>query len=187
MKIEEIYGNLPTLETERLFLRKIKTDDLEDMFIYGSNANVTKCVTWNTHQTRADTKEFIDFALDNYKNKQVAPWGIEMKGEQKLIGTIDFVWWKPVHKTAEIGYVISEDYWGKGITTEAVKRLIEFGFRNMELFRIQAKCFVENIGSQRVMEKAGMSYEGTNRKDMLVKGIHRDLKVYSILKEEFQG
>jgi ribosomal-protein-alanine N-acetyltransferase len=185
MEIEKIYGDLPVLETERLILRKITLEDVEDMYSYASNEEVSKYVTWNTHRTLSDTKEFVEFVLNQYENKKVAPWGIEYKENGKFIGTIDFVWWQPNHKSAEIGYVISKDYWGKGITTEAAKEVIKFGFEKMDLVRIQARCFVENIGSQRVMEKVGMSFEGIIRKGIFVKGKHRDLKVYSILKEEF--
>ncbi|MEH7418753.1 GNAT family protein [Neobacillus drentensis] len=185
MKIEEIYGDLPRLETERLILRKVKLDDVEDMFSYGSNEEVSKYVTWNTHKTLSDTKEFIDFILTKYKSGQVAPWGIEYKDNGKLIGTIDFVWWEPNHKMAEIGYVISQDYWGNGLTTEAAKEVIKFGFEKMNLVRIQARCFVENIGSARVMEKTGMSFEGIIRKGVFIKGKHQDIKMFSILKEEF--
>ncbi|MCM3569150.1 GNAT family N-acetyltransferase [Neobacillus mesonae] len=185
MKIEQIYGNLPALETERLLLRKISLADVDDMFAYCSNEAVSKYVTWETHQSLKDTEQFINFVLQQYGNKRVAPWGIEFKETGKLIGTIDFVWWHPLHQSAEIGYCLSQDYWGKGITTEAAKKVIKFGFEKMDLMRIQARCFTGNFGSQRVMEKAGMSFEGINRKAMLIKGKHRDLKVYSILKEEF--
>ncbi|WP_066393301.1 GNAT family N-acetyltransferase [Neobacillus mesonae] len=185
MEIEKIYGNLPTLETERLILRKLTLADVDDMFAYCSNAEVSKYVTWDTHRMTSDTKHFVNYVLQQYKNKKIAPWGIEFKETGKLIGTIDFVWWRPEHSSAEIGYVISQDFWGQGITTEAAKEIIKFGFENMELIRIQARCFTENIGSQRVMEKAGMSLEGINRKAMFIKGKHRDLKMYSILKEEF--
>lgn len=185
MEIERIYGNLPMLETERLLLRKITLDDIEDMNLYSSNEQVTKYVTWNTHKTLSDTKAFVEFVLNKYENEQVAPWGIENKENGKFIGTIDFVWWKPEHKIAEIGYVISKDFWGKGLTTEAAKKIVRFGFEKMDLVRIQARCFVKNIGSARVMEKSGMSFEGILRKAMFVKGKHQDLKMYSILKEEF--
>ncbi|MCM3724272.1 GNAT family N-acetyltransferase [Neobacillus cucumis] len=185
MEIEKIYGNLPILETERLILRKVTLDDAEDIFSYGANEEVTKYVTWNTHKTLSDTKEFIDIILNRYKNSQVAPWGIEYKDNGKLIGTIDFVWWEPNHKIAEIGYVISQDYWGNGLTTEAAKEVIKFGFEKMNLVRIQARCFVENIGSARVMEKTGMSFEGIIRKGIFVKGKHQDINMYSILEEEF--
>ncbi len=102
-----------------------------------------------------------------------------------MIGTVDFVSWHPNHNSAELGYVLAQPYWGKGTTTEAAKKLIGFGFEKMDLVRIQARCFVENIGSERVMEKVGMTFEGTLRKAMFAKGKHQDLKVYSILKEEF--
>ncbi|QGM30232.1 GNAT family N-acetyltransferase [Bacillus sp. N3536] len=185
MNVEKIYGDLPILETERLILRKVTIEDIQDMYLYGSDEEVSKYVTWNTHETISDTKGFVEFVLNKYKNKQVSPWGIECKENGKFIGTIDFVWWQPNNKTAEIGYVISKDYWGKGLTSEVAKEIIKFGFEKMNLVRIQARCDVENIGSARVMEKAGMSFEGIIRKGIFVKGMHRDLKMYSILNEEF--
>ena len=184
MEIEKIYRDLPILETERLILRKVTLEDLEDMYLYGSDEDVAKYVTWDRHKSIADTKAFIEFILSNYQNKQVAPWGIEYKENGKFIGTIDFVWWQPNHKMAEIGYVLSKDYWGQGLTTEAAKELIKFGFNEMDLVRIQARCLVENIGSSRVMEKAGMQFEGIIRKGMFVKGKHQDLKMYAILRED---
>jgi [ribosomal protein S5]-alanine N-acetyltransferase len=183
MNVEEIFGDLPILQTERLILRKITLDDLDDMYSYCSNDEVSKFVTWDTHKRVTDTKDYVEFVLDQYTNKKIAPWGIEYKENGKLVGTIDFVTWEPNHKTAEIGYVISQDYWGEGITTEAAKELIKFGFETMDLVRIQARCFEENIGSERVMKKAGMSFEGILRKAMYVKGNHQNLKIYSIIKE----
>lgn len=185
MEIEKIYSDLPILETERLILRKVTLEDVEEIHLYGSDEDVSKYVTWNTHKTISDTLEFVEFILNKYKNKQVAPWGIEYKETGKLIGTIDFVWWQPNHQTAEIGYVLSKEYWGKGLMSEAVSEILRFGFKEMDLVRIQARCFLENIGSSRVMEKAGMQFEGILRKGMFVKGEHQDLKMYSILKEEF--
>jgi [ribosomal protein S5]-alanine N-acetyltransferase len=185
MKVEEIYKDIPVLETERLILRKITLDDLEDMFEYGSDEEVSRYVTWDTHKTTNDTKDFIEFVLSKYEKGKVAPWGIELKETGKLIGTVDFVSWSPDHNNAEIGYVLSRAYWGMGITTEAAYELIRFGFEHMELVRIQARCFLKNIGSERVMEKLGMTFEGIVRKGMFAKGKHQDLKLYSILKEEF--
>ncbi|WLD93064.1 GNAT family N-acetyltransferase [Alkalihalobacillus sp. AL-G] len=185
MESEQIYGNLPVLETERLILRKVTTEDLEDMYAYGSNDKVSRYVTWNTHRSLSDTKEFLDFVLQGYEDRKLAVWGIEYKENGRLIGTIDFVSWNPKQQHAEIGYVLSQDYWGKGIMTEAAKEIIKFGFEKMELTRIQARCFLENIGSERVMEKVGMSFEGIIRKGMRLNDEHQDLKLYSILKEEY--
>ena len=185
MEARNIFDPFPELETERLILRKIRMEDAHDMYAYGSNPEVTKYMTWNTHQSIEDTKEFLVFALSQYEKKELAPWGIERKGTGKLIGTIDFVGWKIPHRVAELGYVLSQDFWGQGIAAEAAKELIKFGFVQMNLMRIQARCFVENTGSERVMQKAGMTYEGVIRKGMYAKGKHQDLKMYSILRDEY--
>ncbi|MGG4202691.1 GNAT family N-acetyltransferase [Peribacillus frigoritolerans] len=185
METGEIYSDLPILETERLILRKVTIQDVNDMFEYCSNQEVSRFVTWDAHESLDDTKEFIGFVLNQYLHGKVAPWAIEYKENHKMIGTIDFVSWNPGQNSAEIGYVLSPEYWGKGITTEAAKELIRFGFENMDLIRIQARCFTENIGSARVMEKAGMKHEGILRKGMKIKGKHWDLHVYSVLKEEY--
>jgi ribosomal-protein-alanine N-acetyltransferase len=185
MEIEKIFAELPTLETEHLILRKLRTEDLGDMHIYGSNDEVSKFVSWNTHQSLSDTKVFLDNILEQYEKKKIAFWGIELKENRKLVGTINFVSINLKHKKAEMGYILSQEFWGKGIMTEATKEIIKFGFEKMNFVRIEAKCMVENIGSQRVMEKAGMTFEGIIRKGMFTKGIHRDLKSYSILDEEF--
>lgn len=186
MEISQIYGNLPVIETERLLLRKITFDDAEDIYEYTSDQIVSKYVTWDRHGTIMDTKGFIHFVNQQYALQKLAPWGIELKENGKLIGTVDFVSWQPKHFTAEIGYAIARRYWGKGITTEAAKALIHFGFTEMNLVRIQARCMVENVGSQRVMEKSGMTFEGIIRKGIFAKGKQHDLKLYSILLEEFE-
>ena len=180
---EGTYSDLPKIETERLILRKITKQDVPDMYAYCSDPEVTRFVTWNPHQSLADTEAFV---LNNYKKKSLAPWGMEYKKTGKIIGTVDLASWNPTHQSAEIAYCIHQGYWGCGLTTEAAKSVIAFGFSNMDLIRIQARCFVANIGSERVMEKLGMTFEGIIRKGMLVKGKHEDLKLYSILKEEFE-
>ncbi|MEH7443775.1 GNAT family protein [Bacillus sp. JJ1122] len=181
MQLEDVLSNLPTLETERLILRKITMDDAADLHSYASNPEVSKYVFWEAHHTLSDTKDYIRFILDLYENGKLSPWGIEYKEDGRLIGTVDFVNWQPNHNSAEIGYALSKDYWGKGIATEAAKELIHFGFNKMDLVRIQAKCLVENAGSERVMEKAGMTFEGILRKFIFIKETHYDVKMYSII------
>lgn len=184
---KKMFTHFPTLETERLILRKLTQKDAEDIHAYASNEEVTTYVTWENHKTLDDTRAFINYALTQYENKHVAPWGIEYKENGKLIGTIDFVSWQVEHRVAEIGYVLAPEYWGKGIMTEAANEVIAFGFNKMDVVRIQARCFVENHGSARVMEKIGMSLEGIMRKGMFIKGKHQDLSIYSILQEEFSS
>ncbi|MBT2692500.1 GNAT family protein [Bacillus sp. ISL-55] len=184
MRIEDIYENLPQLETERLILRKISLEDIDDIHTYASNPEVSKYVFWEAHKTRAATEEYVKMILALYEEGKIAPWGIHYKEDNKLIGTVDFVSWQPQHKTAEIGYALSMDYWGRGIATEAAKELIRFGMKEMKLVRIQAKALVANKGSERVMEKAGMNFEGILRKFIFIKGAHYDVKMYSIIRED---
>ena len=175
----------PILETQRLLLRPLTLADKEAIFDYASRPEAAKYVTWSPHQSVSDSQAFIEFALNQYEAGGVAPWGIVIKATNQLIGTIDFVSWNQTHGYAEIGYVCSPDHWGKGYTPEAGKALLQFGFEKMGLTRIQARTFVENEASQRVLEKLGMAYEGTMRKAMKVKGKHWDLTMYSILREEY--
>lgn len=185
MEIDKIFSNFPILETKRLKLRKIILEDIEDMYSYCSNEEVPKYSSWNPHRSLVETKEAIERVINQWENKKLVQWGIEYKENRKLIGTIEFVTWETQHKVAEIGYCLSHDYWGRGIAPEAAKEVIKFGFNNMDLVRIQARCYLENVGSARVMEKAEMSFEGIIRKGLFAKGKHQDLKMYSILKDEF--
>ena len=187
INLQHLLEKLPKLETEHLILRKINKGDIQEIFYYGSNPTVSQKVSWETHNTEADTDKFIEYVLEGYSQNNKALWGMELKSTGAIVGTIDFVTINSKHKSAEVGYVLSEDFWGDGFTTEATRRIIEYGFTELGLVRIQARCFVENIGSQRVMEKAGMTFEGIIRKGMFAKGKYQDLKLYSILAEEYQA
>ncbi|MGM8216764.1 GNAT family N-acetyltransferase [Bacillaceae bacterium W0354] len=182
VNVEDVFNPFPELETERTYLRQLTYDDAEDIFEYASNVEVARNVTWDPHRTIEDTNSFIIFALNRYKNNQVAPWGIVHKEDNKVIGTADYVWWRPEHRVAEIGYVLSPNYWGLGLMPEVVQEIMTFGFEKMNLIRIQAQCFDNNVASERVMQKVGMEYEGTLRKRMFIKNEYRNLKVYALVK-----
>ena len=183
--MNSIMKGLPNLETHHFSLRKINEEDIPAIFDYGSNPNVSKQVSWETHQTTADTSVFVEMILEGYEQGTKALWGMELKSTGKLVGTIDFVTIQERHRKAEIGYVLSEDCWGKGYMTEAASRIIAYGFEELQLERIQARCFVENEGSSRVMEKVGMSFEGTMRNAMFAKGKFQNLNMYAIVFEDY--
>lgn len=185
MFISDVFGNLPALETERLILRKLRPEDDRDVFDYASNPEVSKQVVWDTHESIEDSRSFIAAVMELYENGEVATWGIEHRESGKLIGTAGFAYWNIPHARAEIGYALGERYWGRGYMTEAARAMLDFGFNTMGLNRIEARCELENRGSERVMEKIGMSLEGVIRQHMYVKGSYRDLKLYSILRSEW--
>ena len=105
--------------------------------------------------------------------------------DDKAIGSIGAFRQDNIHKqTAELGYYIGEDYWGKGIMTEAVKQICEFVFSKSDIIRIYAEPFAYNTASCRALEKAGFQYEGTLRKNAVKNGKVLDMKMYSLLREE---
>ncbi|MBE9097240.1 GNAT family N-acetyltransferase [Tychonema sp. LEGE 07203] len=185
MNLLDILANLPTIETERLLLRKISLNDASDMFEYASNPEVSEYTMWSTHTSIEDTKYFLKSLTKMYKRRELVDWGLVHKVDEKFIGTCGFVEWSMNHSRAEMGYAISSKYWNQGYMSEAVNAMMEFGFREMLLNRIEAKCKVSNIGSARVMEKVGMQLEGILRQQIFVKGEYWDLKIYSILRDDF--
>lgn len=101
------------------------------------------------------------------------------------IGSISVFRQGNIHqKTAELGYYIAEEYWGKGIATEAVKQICAYVFHKSDILRIYASPFAHNIASCKVLEKAGFQCEGTLRSNAVKNGKVLDMKMYSLLKEE---
>ena len=132
--------------------------------------------------TEQDGKEFISAMLFANENDTFA-FAITVNG--KVIGSIGAFRQTNIHnKTAELGYYIAEEYWGKGIMTEAVKQLCDYVFSRTDIIRIYAEPFAYNISSCRVLEKAGFQYEGTLRSNALKNGNVLDMKMYSKLKTE---
>ena len=178
---------IPTLETERLILRELKTNDVENIFEYASIPEVAEYVQWYPHKTKEDSLGFINFALEQFFTGASLIWGIVLKSENKLIGSIDLRDWKSDNKCSDTGYVISKNYWNKGFVSEALRAVINFAFEELHLNRIEAHCEEENKGSWHVMEKCGMKYEGTLREKVFIKGRFRTMKVYSILQKEWKA
>ena len=104
---------------------------------------------------------------------------------KQFIGLIALNIGKPNYKTAEVWYKIHLDYWKKGYATEALTKLIDFGFTELVLHRIEAGCAVENIASIKVLEKVGMTKEGMKRKKLPIRGEWKDNYFYAILEEDF--
>lgn len=184
-RIEDVFSDLAPIETERLLLRKMALADAEDMFEYASDPEVTNYTTWYPHTSIEDSRQFLEHITGRYDRHGVAEWGVIHKRDRKFIGTCGYIYWEPQHARAEIGYALSRSYWGQGLMSEAAREVISFGFRNMTLNRVEARCLPENIGSARVLEKSGMNFEGILRQHMYIKGRYIDLKMYAIVRSDW--
>ena len=146
-----------------------------------------RSVLFETHRSVEDSESFLRLALEGYEREDFGGWGVVLKDSGAFVGTCGMdAGYAPEHARAELGYVLSREHWGRGLMPEAVRAVIRFGFGRMGLNRVQARCIAENAASARVMEKAGMTYEGTLRESEFIKGAYRDMKLYSILRREYR-
>ena len=174
----------PLLETERLMLREITSEDAAGIFACFSNENVTRYYGEETLQKIEQAEKFVDFFSKSYEAKRGIRWGIEIKGIKGIIGTIGFNAWSPKHKRAEIGYEIHPDHWRKGYVSEALSKALVYGFEEMYLSRIGAVVYLENEASNNLLTKMGFKKEGILRDYMFQNGAAHDTYVYSLLKSD---
>ena len=184
-KVTAIFGDLPEIRTERLKLRRMTLEDSADMFAYARDPEVTRYTSWQPHRSVDESRAFLEHAVARHERGDVANWGVELLADRRFIGTAGYMRWDVADRCAELGYAIARAHWGRGLMTEALRAITAFGFEEMLLNRIEARCAAENIGSYRVMEKAGLTYEGTLRERYLVDGTFFDIMVYSILRREY--
>lgn len=163
-------------------LRPLVMEDAQDMFEYCSLDEIADGMTWDAHESVEDTKWFIDYTLNRLEGSNDVFFAIEVDG--KMVGSTSLLYVDNRHHVAELGYMLNPAFAGRGIVTRAVKLIMNHGFNTMEMNRIQARCFIENTGSENVMKRVGMELEGILRKRMFVKGQYHDMKLYSVLKED---
>lgn len=163
-------------------IRKWKLSDAKDLSVILSNKKIQDNLRDGIPYpyTEQDGKEFITAMLSADENETFA---FAVTVNDIAIGSIGIFRQGNIHRrTAELGYYIAEEYWNKGIMTEAIKQICEYVFNNSDIIRIYAEPFAYNIASCRALEKAGFQYEGTLRNNALKNGRILDMKIYSQLK-----
>ena len=176
-----------TLETDRLILRKACKEDAEPMFRnWASDPEVTKYLTWPTHNSIAVSEMVIGSWISEYEKENYYQWMIVPRELGEPIGSISVVRQNDRIEEAEIGYCIGSRWWHKGIVSEALAAVIEYLFTEVGMTRIAARHDPNNPHSGAVMRKCGMKYEGTSRSsDRNNQGIC-DAAHYAILRSEWQ-
>lgn len=171
--------------TPRLQLRAYTLNDAQGLYEYAKNPNVGPTAGWKPHESVEESRKVIQ---DVFLPSEA--YAIIFKETGKLIGSIALEPDKrrPEIKSKEIGYSLAEEYWGKGIMTEAAKAVRDFGFEEMGLEVISICTSEVNARSQRVIEKCGFHYEGTERACYLIyDGSLRESRCYSMLKAEWEA
>ncbi|HRY20693.1 MAG TPA: GNAT family N-acetyltransferase [Flexilinea sp.] len=152
-----------TIESERLILRYWQMGDLSDFYEYASVPGVGEMAGWKHHESMEESKKILSLFMEE---KDV--FAIVSKAEEKVIGSLGLkkTWAEafPEYqklKMKEIGYVLSKDYWGRGLMTEAVRRIIRFCFDTEGIEALTVGHFIDNYRSKRVIEKCGFQYVGS--------------------------
>jgi len=161
-------------------LRKWNDADLDSLVKYANNHNVAKWLTNGfPHPYRNENgKAFISMTSNDNPTKVFA---IEVNGE--AVGSIGIFPQTDIHeKSAEMGYWLAEEYWGKEIMTKAIQEIVEYGFQTFDIVRIFARPFSTNLGSHRVLEKAGFTLEAKLKNALFKNGEILDEFIYAKIK-----
>ncbi|WP_028595341.1 GNAT family N-acetyltransferase [Paenibacillus assamensis] len=173
--------NFPTLETERLILGELRSEDAVDVFHYFSKDEVTQFYDLESFTEVKQAENLITNWNNRYNNQQGIRWGIVLKTEKRVIGTCGYHNWSSIHYRAEIGYELSPEYWRQGIMFEALSRVISYGFEELELNRIGALVYPHNIGSRNLLISSGFSEEGILKDYYLKKDRFVDAVIFSTI------
>ena len=174
---------MKTLETNRMILRAWKIDDLDDFYEYAQNAKVGPNAGWEPHKNKEISLKILQSFIEKDEVRAIV-----YKENDKVIGSLG------VHcdekrngvNAKMIGYVLSENYWDKGLMSEAVKQVVKYLFEEEKHDVISCYHYPFNIRSKRVIEKCGFKYEGILRlSSKIFDGSVYDDVCYSITKEDY--
>lgn len=176
---------MKTLETSRLRLRDFRLSDCDDFFEYAKSDKVGPMAGWKPHENKEESQKILEMFMSENE-----VWAIELKSISKVIGSIG------LHKDSRrnnpksmmLGYVLGEDYWGKGMMVEAARVVLDYGFNECDLSLISVYHFPFNTQSSSVIHKLGFKPEGVIRQSTLrYDNVMLDSVCYSMTKDEFNA
>jgi len=171
------------LKAETFLLRKMKKEDTVSFAKHANNPKVYENLRdrFPHPYSEANAEKFYQFVLDSPEPQ--TNFIVDVDGE--AIGTVHIFLKEDVYrKSAELGYWIGEEFWGRGIMSQAIKMVVEYAFKTFDVNRVYATPFSTSLGSMKVLEKAGFKKEAVLKNAVFKNGKLLDEHIYSILKEE---
>lgn len=174
------------LQTRRLILRDYTPDDWPAVDAYTSDPQVVQYLSFGP-TTPEQTREHLQWSIAAAAEqpRSIYELAVVLRAGQKLIGTATLQVDHRERRQAYFSYLFHREYWGQGFATEAMRRLVHFGFTELRLHRIADDCDARNLASARVMEKLGMRREGHLRETIWKNGRWHDEYLYAILAHEW--
>lgn len=174
------------LFSERLKLRLIEFSDLNAIHVLHSLPETDKYNTLGIPEDIGVTKQIMAPQITANQQQEIINYtfAVEELGTGTFIGLFGFKLGSEKYNNAEVWYKLNVEFWGNGYATEALNLVLDFGFKNLKLHRIVAGCAIDNIGSIKVLEKAGMTREGHTRQALPLKSGWSDNYEYAILETD---
>lgn len=179
------FQEFPIIQTERLILRQMTLKDTNSVFAIRSDYEVTKYNIGKAYTEKSQAEDLIKGIQEEYEEQKAVRWGITLKPENTVIGMIGFNYWHQVDDRGSIGFDLAQTYWRKGIMREAVTALINFGFTEMKLHRIEADASIYNTASIGLLKSLGFQQEGIQREQYYEDGAYHDLLIFALLERDW--
>jgi [ribosomal protein S5]-alanine N-acetyltransferase len=177
---------LPELDTPRTTLRALAVDDAAALFEIYSDPEAMRYWSSPPHADEGRTREMIGAAQRGFEERTTLQWGIERKGDARLLGTVTLMT-EPEQPRAELGFILGRDHWGRGYAGEAQRAVIDFAFEVLGLRRLEAETDPRNEASVRSLERLGFRHEGLLRERWIVDQEVSDSAVLALLAREWTG
>lgn len=173
------------LHTQRLLLRRPRPGDAEEIFCaYAQDREALRYLTWTPHASVEETRAWLQRAREDWEAGRAFRWVITRPGEDRAMGMVEL---RPEGHRVELGYVLARRYWNRGYMTEVVQTVVRWLLAQPGVHRVWAVVDVDHPASARVLEKAGMRFEGILRRWSIhpnVSPLPRDCACYSAVREE---
>jgi ribosomal-protein-alanine N-acetyltransferase len=171
----------PELVTDRLVLRQLDLQDANELFLMRSDERVMRYLDRPRLQSVEEAGAFLEKVIGEELRNDAVTWAITLKGETKMIGNICFWQIQKQHYRAEVGYMMQADYHGQGIMLEALSKVLDYGFKLMNLHSVQANVNPANTASIKLLERFGFVSEAYFKEDYYYNAKFLDSAIYSLL------
>lgn len=180
------FNPFPIIETERLLLRRLLENDLDEIIELRGNPENMVYIPRPLVSTKEEALAHYKVIDDKINSNEGINWAITLKENPKMIGLMGFYRIKPENFRAEIGYMILPQFNGKGYTTEAIKAIVTYGFDVIRLHSIEGVIDPRNLASERVLQKNGFVKEAHLIENEFAMGKFWDTVIYSLLQRNFK-
>lgn len=174
-----------SLKATRITLRPVTLQDTPDIFSYAKNPAVSRLLAWDPPKHIDETTEIVKTWIKDNQHNKSAHWVIVDNVSNKVIGALNIRHHDPIAHRAVIGYCLSQEYWGKGLMTEAVVRILNYIFSETDITQIAATCRTDNPQSDRVLEKSGFKKNISPTERQSIKEKLVEVARWNIKKKDF--